>query len=151
MSLPRLGHPPTIRPARPSDRETVEALLVGAGLPTAGLPSELAHFLVADLQGRVVGAIGLEVYGTHGLLRSAVVDPALRGSGVGEALVDALIRDARALGLQELVLLTTTAEAWFPRFGFHRIAREDVAAAVHASAELRGACPASAVVMRRPL
>ncbi len=49
------------------------------------------------------------------------------------------------------VLLTTTAEDWFPRFGFVRIARDAVPAALHASAELRGACPASAAVMQKPL
>ena len=45
--------------------------------------------------------------------------------------------------------LTTTAERFFPRFGFERITRDDVPASVQASIEFREACPASATVMRR--
>ena len=48
-----------------------------------------------------------------------------------------------------MYLLTTTAEGWFPRFGFERIAREEVSEAVRGSVEFGGACPATAAVMRR--
>ncbi|MBV9947898.1 MAG: GNAT family N-acetyltransferase, partial [Myxococcales bacterium] len=46
-------------------------------------------------------------------------------------------------------LLTTTADSFFPRFGFQHIAREDVPPELRASRELQGACPASAIVMER--
>lgn len=95
------------------------------------------------------GAVGLEVFADAALLRSAVVHPTLRGAHVGEALVHAIIAHAGRTGVRDLVLLTTTAAEWFPRFGFIRIARSAVPVALHASAELRGACPASAVVMHR--
>lgn len=136
-----------LRAATPSDLAAVRALLTAAALPLDGVPPDLAHFLVAERAGHVVGAIGLEDYGDTALLRSAVVDPAVRGSGVGEALVRALLDAARARGMRELVLLTTTAEHWFPRFGFERITREAAPAAVHVSEEFQGACPASAVTM----
>jgi amino-acid N-acetyltransferase len=55
---------------------------------------------------------------------------------------------ARSGGARELYLLTTTAEGYFPRLGFERIARDELPAALAASEELRGACPASAVTMR---
>ena len=140
-----------VRPARPTDLASVQALLTAATLPLDGVPPDLAHFLVAVQDGRVVGAIGLEPYGEAALLRSAVVDPSLRGTGVGERLVHALLEVARTQGTRELVLLTTTAEAWFPRFGFSRIAREAAPASLHASEEFKGACPASAVTMRLQL
>lgn len=138
----------TIRDAAPSDLGAVHALLTAAKLPLDGIPSDLAHFLVAESDGAIVGAIGLEDYGAAALLRSAVVSPTLRGSGVGERLVRALLDAARANGTREVVLLTTTAEAWFPRFGFERIAREQAPVSLHASEEFQGACPASAVTMR---
>jgi amino-acid N-acetyltransferase len=141
----------TIRAAAPADAASVRDLLRAASLPVVGIPDDLAHFLVAEREGRIVGAIGLEPYGDAALLRSAVVDAALRGTGVGERLVQTLLADARASQVRTMILLTTTAEAWFPRFGFTRITREDAPAAVHASAEFRGACPASAVVMRLAL
>lgn len=140
-----------IRPATPSDAPRVRALLSAAELPLAGLPDDLGDFLVAERGDAVVAAIGLERYGRAALLRSAVVDPAHRGSGLGESLVQELIARATASGVEELVLLTTTAERWFPRFGFSVITRAEVPEALQASEELRGACPATAVVLRRRL
>ena len=82
---------------------------------------------MAEESGRVVGAVGLEVYGDCALLRSAVVDAGRRGSGLGIDLVESLLRHAATRGVREIYLLTTTAEHFFPRFGFVRIPRGDVA------------------------
>ncbi len=143
--------PTAIRAATATDASAVRALLADSKLPLDGVPDDLAHFLVAEREGRVVGAIGMELYGDAGLLRSAVVSPALRGTGVGEQLVHALLDSARAGGARELVLLTTTAERWFPRFGFARTTRAEVPKSLHASEEFKGACPDTAVVMTRSL
>jgi amino-acid N-acetyltransferase len=147
----RGGRAPRVRPAQPSDYAAVTDLLVTAGLPTAGLSPALTDFVVAASGDRLVGAVGLEVYGLAALLRSAVVADVSRGRGVGAALVGRLLAHARARGVRDVYLLTTTADDWFPRFGFVRVARETVPAALHASAEFRGACPESATVMRATL
>ena len=47
--------------------------------------------------------------------------------------------------------LTTTAESYFPSFGFQVTTRDTVPAEVQATDEFRGACPASATVMCRPV
>lgn len=141
----------SIRAATPSDAAAVRTLLADSKLPLDGVPDGLEHFLVAEREGAVVGAIGMELYGSAGLLRSAVVSPALRGTGVGDRLVTALLDVARSNGTRDVVLLTTTAETWFPRFGFTRTTRVEVPAPLHASEEFKGACPASAVVMRLQL
>lgn len=144
--------PIIVRTARPADAARVRTLLEGASLPTDGVPEALAELLVAEYGRRIVGAIGLEMHGaTAGLLRSAIVDPEFRGIGVGDALVHTLLNDARERHVQVLVLLTTTAQDWFPRFGFVRTTRDAVPTDLHASAEFQGACPASAVVMRLDL
>jgi amino-acid N-acetyltransferase len=140
---------PTIRVATPGDFAGVVQLLEAADLPTAGLTPSLPDFLVAEESGRIVGAIGLEVYGEYGLLRSAVVDAGRRNSGLGRDLVESLLLRAETKGTREIYLLTTTAERFFPRFGFAAIGRGEVATPVRASEEFRGACPDSAVVMRR--
>lgn len=142
---------PTIRAARPADLSAVQSLLTRADLPLAGVPNDLAHFFVAERDGEVVGAIGLEPYGAAALLRSAVVAPTVRGSGVGEQLVRSLLEEAKRHRMNEVVLLTTTAESWFPRFGFSRVSREDVPASVKQSVEFTSACPASATVMKLAL
>jgi amino-acid N-acetyltransferase len=59
------------------------------------------------------------------------------------------LEQADAAGIEEVYLLTTTAEKYFPRFGFNRTARSAVPEAVKASAEFQGACPDTAVVMKR--
>ena len=140
-----------VRPARAADYPAVAGLLEAAGLPTAGLSPSLADFLVAEGGDGLVGAIGLEVYGGAALLRSAVVAAAEQSHGTGTALVGGLLDHARARGVHDVYLLTNTAEDWFPRFGFARVGREVVAAGVNASAEFRGACPDSAVIMRAML
>jgi amino-acid N-acetyltransferase len=139
----------TIRVAAPGDFAGVVRLLEAAELPTAGLEPSLPDFLVAEENGRVVGAVGLEVFGDCALLRSAVVDAGRRGSGLGVDLVESLLQRATMRGVRKIYLLTTTAEHFFPRFGFVRIARGDVAPAVQESAEFRGACPDSAIAMRK--
>lgn len=138
----------TIRAARATDLAAVHALLTHADLPLDGVPSDLAHFFVAEREGDVVGAIGLEPYGAAALLRSAVVSPTVRGSGVGERLVRSLLDEAKRHRMSEVVLLTTTAETWFPRFGFTKVSRDEVPASVKKSVEFTSACPASATVMK---
>jgi amino-acid N-acetyltransferase len=83
------------------------------------------------------------------LLRSAVVALEKRNSGLGSDLVESLLRRAETRGTREIYLLTTTAERFFPRFGFAAIDRVEVATPVRVSEEFRGACPDSAIVMRR--
>jgi amino-acid N-acetyltransferase len=141
----------TVRAATPGDFPGVVALLEASALPTAGLNPSLPDFIVAEEGGRVVGAIGLEVYEDGALLRSAVVDAGRRGSGLGHDLVESLLLRAGAGGVRDVYLLTTTAEDFFPRFGFARISRDAVAESVRASEEFRGACPESAIAMHRRL
>jgi amino-acid N-acetyltransferase len=141
----------TVRAASAADYDQIVGLLRAADLPIAGLQLSLPDFLVAEESGDVVGAIGLEVYGDAALLRSAVVNPGRRGNGVGSDLVSELLAHAGRRGVREVYLLTTTAEDYFPRFGFTHVSREAVAPAVRASEEFRGACPDSAVAMRKIL
>src|SRR5438270_4810139 len=138
-----------IRRAMSSDLPAVEGLLAASQLPIDGVRDNFASFVVADDDGAITGAIGLEKYGSVALLRSAVVSPDHRGSGVGRKLIEQLLERAEEAGVDELYLLTTTAEKYFPRFGFTRTTRAAVPEAVKASAEFRGACPDTAVVMTR--
>ncbi len=138
-----------IRGAAPSDLAAVERLLTESALPLDGVKDALPTFLVAESAGALVGVAGLEVCCEHALLRSVAVAPAWRSRGLGRELVTRIIAHAESRGIRALYLLTTTAENYFPSFGFERIARDDVPADVQATEEFRGACPASATVMRR--
>ena len=83
--------------------------------------------------------------------RSVVVASDAKGAGIGGALTRRVLEEARGRGASTVYLLTTTAETFFPRFGFEVAIRADVPAALQASKEFHGACPASAIVMRRDL
>lgn len=139
----------SLRRAVHADHEAVTTLLRDSQLPTDGVAEWLDQFWVAEHQGRVVGMAGMERYGDSGLLRSVAVTQEWRGTGIGRTLVDRVLKEGRAAGVREVYLLTTTAEHYFPRLGFGCVDRETVPAALQASAEFKGACPASAVVMRR--
>jgi N-acetylglutamate synthase-like GNAT family acetyltransferase len=138
---------PVLRGAARADLPALEALLRSVDLPTAGVAESVESFVLAEADGRLVGAAGLEVHGRDGLLRSVAVDPSLRGRGLGARLTERVLRGARAAGLRRVYLLTTTAEDYFPRHGFRRIARAEASADVQESVEFREACPASAAVM----
>jgi len=142
---------PSIERAREQDAGDICRLLEAHRLPIDGLLDHLATALVARHDGRIVGSAALEVYPDGALLRSVAVTPELQHHGLGRSLIDAAIRMARDLGVPAVYLLTTTAERYFPRFGFSRIERPEVPATVRASVEFTSACPSSAVVMRKRL
>lgn len=136
-----------LRTASTPDLEAVFSLLGRSGLPTAGVADNFSQFLVAEADGKLVGVVGLELYGESALLRSAAVEESWRGSGVGRVLVERALDLARERGIEDVYLLTTTAENYFPKFGFVCVRRDEVAQGVRSSVEFQTACPASATVM----
>jgi amino-acid N-acetyltransferase len=139
----------SLRQASAADLSAIGKLLEESGLPTAGVADALGGFIVAESEdGRIVGVAGLECCsGEYALLRSTAVEPAWRGSGLGRRLVTHLIAEAESRGMKGLYLLTTTAERYFPTFGFVTTARDSVPDEIRTSVEFREACPASATVM----
>ena len=138
-----------IETANGDDLPAVLALLRQNRLPLDGVADHLETMVVARQDGRVVGAAALELYADGALLRSVAGDPTLQGQGLGHELTNAALRMATGLDIRNVFLLTTTAERFFPKFGFERIQRDDVPDSVQASIEFRTACPATAVVMRK--
>jgi amino-acid N-acetyltransferase len=141
----------TIELARGTDRPDIEALLAGSGLPLDGLELAIETAVVARSGEEVVGCAAVEPYGSIGLLRSVCVASELRGTGLGHQLVDAAEKLAADRGVDDLYLLTETAEHWFPRLGYEASTRDAMPAALSASAEVAGACPQSAAVLHKRL
>ena len=139
----------SIERARAEDGPLILQLLSAAELPVDGLLDHLDTAVVAHTADRVVGCAAFEIYTDGALLRSVVVDDSVNGQGIGTRLTTAALDLASVLGMPAVYLLTTTAEAFFPKFGFVRIARSEVPASVQMSVEFRSACPSTAVVMRK--
>jgi amino-acid N-acetyltransferase len=152
MAGPSDGH--AVRPAREADDAATRELLTAAGLPLDGLADTWRRWVVDGGDG-LDGVVALERHAGAGrpvyLLRSLVVRPGTRAAGVGTALVRAALAgaDEREGGRAAVALLTETAVGYFERFGFIATTREALPRALAGSAELAGACPASAVAYWR--
>jgi len=137
----------SLRQAGAADWPAVEALLLTNKLPTEGAQAHLSTYVLAVSNGEVVGCAGAEVYGSLALLRSVAVAPGLHKQGIGRLLLQTMLQQARARDIASLHLLTVTAPEYFALYGFKRGKLEGAPAALKASAEFQGACPACAAFM----
>lgn len=136
------------RKAAPADLPQIEKVLLEAGLPLDGVEEQLANFLLAfNHDDTLAGTAALELYGKAALLRSVAVKSSQRGTGLGQELVCQLLAQAKHEGFERVALLTTTAQNYFPRFGFKQVTREIVPDHVKESVEFKTACPATATAM----
>lgn len=141
----------TLRAASESDVASIRDLLERSGLPTSDLAAARPEFVIASNAGQIIGIGALEHFGSAALLRSVAVEPQWRGSGIGRLIVEELERCAGASGVNELTLLTLTAQEFFQRLGYRRKERAQIPPSVLASAEFRSLCPASAICMAKRL
>lgn len=156
-SLDRLPGAPTglrLGPAAPADLPEIEALVAGAGLTVAGLDACVvggSATTCRDGDGLLLGVAATERYHPTAFLRSVAVTSPARGRGIGRALVERALADAREAGAGEAWLLTETAEPFFAALGWARADRAHAPEAVAASVEFTSACPTTAIAMRRNL
>ncbi|KAB1640809.1 amino-acid N-acetyltransferase [Gulosibacter chungangensis] len=124
----------TIRPARTPDvvgiQELIqpmvdENILLGKGLVV--LYEAVQEFVVAETpDGDLVGCGALHVlWRDLGEVRTIASSPKVRGQGVGHAMLDRLMVDARGLGLERLFCLTFETE-FFGRHGFKAVEEQIV-------------------------
>lgn len=141
----------TIRPAAAEDLQGIVTLLKSVKLPTDGVELHWQNFLVLVDEQKIVGCVGLEIYGSKALLRSLAVARDLHRRGLGSRLYNSVTERAQKMNLEDIYLLTETAEPFFAARGFQIISRDLVDAVVKTSVEFRSACPQSAVCMRLKL
>jgi len=130
----------------------VKRLLDEAQLPTSDLTeAHLEHFLACGAHDALEGVVGLELYQPVALLRSLAVASRSRGRGLGSTLLAEAERYARLREVQEIYLLTTSAERFFARSGYERILRDAAPSAIRETQEFSSLCPASSALMRKRL
>lgn len=128
------------------------ALLSTCGLPVADIErGGPAAFFGAFSGDALAGVVGLERYGAVGLLRSLAVQPAHRGSGLGRMLAAHAEQQAAAQGVRSLYLLTTSAATFFASLGYDTLPRTEAPAAIQATAQFSGLCPAASTFMCKRL
>jgi amino-acid N-acetyltransferase len=139
-------------PATVEQHGAVLDLLRRADLPVADLEAgNSPDFIVALDGGRVVGAVGVEDHGTDALLRSLVVEPAWRGHGIGDTLVQAAEESARDRGVKALWLLTTDASEYFTQRGYVAQNRAGAPSGLQGCTQFKLLCPSSAACLRKTL
>lgn len=122
------GAAPTVRRARTGDVRAIADLVDGYATERILLAKErvtlyedIQEFQVAEAGGGIVGCGALHViWEDLAEVRTLAVDPAWRRSGVGSALLAALVEQARELGVRRLFCLTFEV-AFFGRHGFEVI------------------------------
>jgi amino-acid N-acetyltransferase len=126
-----------VRRARTSDVPEIKRLvdtyagkiLLEKNLVT--LYEAVQEFWVAEMDDRVVGCGALHVlWADLGEVRTVAVDPAVKGRGVGHAIVGKLLEVARELQLQRLFVLTFEV-GFFARHGFGEIEGTPVTSEVY--------------------
>jgi amino-acid N-acetyltransferase len=124
--------------------------LAACNLPVSDLSCAESLQLFGAFSGSdLIGTVGLELTAPVALLRSLAVAPAHRGQGVGERLVALAERHAAMNGVDALYLLTTTAASFFTKLGYAFAERADAPAAIQATAQFSGLCPASSIFMAK--
>lgn len=143
---------PVISAFQSHDELALNTLLQAADLSTEDItPEMLEHFRVVHLDKALIGCAGVDILGEVGLLRSVAVDEAHRGTGLGKRLVEAMEEYAKAQGVQQLYLLTTTAEAFFAGLGYRKLSREEAPADIAGTEQFASLCPSSSSFMVKSL
>lgn len=103
------------------DTWTADRRLLGKA--TVTLYEDVQEFFVAEDEGRLVGCGALHVlWADLAEVRTLAVHPSVRGSGVGHALLERLLAQARDLGVDRVFCLTFET-AFFARHGFVAVDR----------------------------
>ena len=139
-----------IVPASQNSFTAAVRLLESCGLPTSDIDPGTQLFVMEDGD-KVIGTIAVEYDYNDALLRSLSVEANYRNKGVGEELVSFIENYVRQQGVQNIFILTTTAEKFFSGKGYTPIERTEVPQFIQSTSEFSSVCPSSAVVMKKSL
>lgn len=135
--------------AVPADYTALTSLLSTHKLPVKDINKELPHFILAKKDDQLVGSIGIEKYGSIGLLRSLSTDALFQQQGIASRLLEELLALCQSEGIQSLYLLTETAKDFFEKRGFAVTDRSTVPDPIKNSSEFSELCPSTAVLMKK--
>jgi amino-acid N-acetyltransferase len=132
-----IQRPITYSFATPADKNQIRRLLSECELPTLYIHRHLKSFMVAKEGKKIVGVIGVEVYGRVGLLRSMCVDQAYRGQGIAKMLYAKILVYAQMRRISRLYVFTWDAEKFASKLGFHKIDKKRIPKSIRSTWQFR--------------
>ena len=137
-----------MRIPRLEDVQAIEALLAESGLPTDDLSQQDLSLFRIEGTGNSLSAVGgLERFHNTALLRSVATAAAMQGQGIASRIVGELENIAVDEGIENLYLLTESAQRYFESKGYKVVERADVPGSIRESRQFSTLCPDSATVM----
>jgi amino-acid N-acetyltransferase len=123
----------TVRPARVADARSIMTLVNQLAVQQVMLPrspasviENIRDFFIAEVAGEFAGCGALAITWTDiAEVRSLAVEPSHQKHGVGRILVDALVADAKRLGIPRLFAFTYVP-GFFAKMGFTVCQHEDL-------------------------
>jgi amino-acid N-acetyltransferase len=137
--------------ATPADKNQIRQLLSECGLPTVYIARHLKSFMVARGAKKLVGVIGLEVYGREGLLRSLCVEPAYRGRGIARGLNARILAYAHLRRIDTLYLFTVKAVRFSAKLGFKKVDKKRIPKTIQTTWQFRSFHPYPVVCMMKKI
>ncbi len=124
----------SVRRAKMSDVDSIYQLTAfwaekGEILPRTrdNIIHDIQNFVVAEIDGKVVGSASLYIYQTSlAEIRSIVIEESAHKQGQGEALVQYLLEFAHQMELQQIIVLTYIPQ-YFVKLGFNVIEKSSLA------------------------
>jgi amino-acid N-acetyltransferase len=122
-----------IRPAKIQDARAINALINEYAeqdkmlfRSLADIYENLRSFRIAELDGQIVGCCALHIiWQDLAEIKSLAVEQSRKGTGIGRALVEASLKQARELGLPQVFALTLEP-AFFEKLGFVKVDRDEL-------------------------
>jgi len=87
--------------------------------------TNIRSYVLAKDEGKLVGYTALHVHSKRlAEIRSLIVDENYRGQKIGQKMVEFTLEEAKALGVEEDVLVLTYLPLFFEKMGFKEINKE---------------------------
>ncbi len=134
-----------------SELPEIKNLLEEVDLPISDLDVAPVHFFGIKNGTNIIAVGALEVYGTNAILRSVAVKSTLQNQGLGKEIVSFLETKAKEMGIRQLFLLTTTADAFFKKLNYLPTDREKCPREIRESEEFANLCPSIASCLSKQL
>ena len=123
----------TVRPAVVADARSIMTLVNELAIQQVMLPrspasviENIRDFVIAEVDGQFAGCGALAItWSDIAEVRSLAVAPAMQKHGLGRVLVDALVDDAKRLGIPRLFAFTYVPD-FFAKMGFTICQHEDL-------------------------